>query len=59
MVAGGNLGTVTVLVEDSRGIVVTTSTASVTVTIRLASLVVIQRRSASALVRAAPRLPAR
>ena len=33
VVAGGNLGTVTVLVEDSRGIVVTTSTASVTVTI--------------------------
>jgi sugar lactone lactonase YvrE len=33
VVAGGNLGTVTVLLEDSRGIVVTTSSASVTVTI--------------------------
>jgi len=33
LVAGGNLGTVTVLVENSLGIVVTTSTASVTVRI--------------------------
>jgi sugar lactone lactonase YvrE len=33
VVAGANLGTVTVLVENSQGIVVTTSTASVTVTI--------------------------
>jgi hypothetical protein len=33
VVAGANLGTVTVLVENGLGIVVTTSTASVTVTI--------------------------